>query len=259
MAPVNDPSISVVIPVFNEERELARLLEAVRGWLEQHAGEWEVLVVDNASTDGTCEVAAPLLERERVRLLRNEANRGKGYSIRRGMLEARCDLRLMCDADCTVSLASLEGMVEHAARVDVVIGSRVATGSRVERQQPLRRRAVGLGLLTLCHLLMREPARDIFCGFKLFRADAAEAVFSRMLLEGWTFDVEALGLARALGYRVEEHGIVWVNRPSSRLSISRTLVPTMRELLRARRHVREHIAAARAGETLVPERIESGA
>jgi dolichyl-phosphate beta-glucosyltransferase len=255
---VNGPSISVIIPVFNEEREIGPVLAEVRAWLQEHAGEWEVLVVDNASTDGTAEAAAPQLDGERMRLLRNERNRGKGYSIRRGMLEARGDLRLMCDADCAPSLASLERMVQRSEEADVVVGSRVATGARVERHQPLQRRVVGLGILTLCHVLMREPARDIFCGFKLFRAEAAEAVFSRVRLEGWTFDVEALGLARALGYRVQECGIVWINRPSSRLSISRTLAPTVRELLAARRHVREQAAAARAGEARVPERVETG-
>jgi dolichyl-phosphate beta-glucosyltransferase len=239
------PGLSVVIPVFNEEREIERILRALPAALDPLVDDWEVLVVDNASTDRTRDVAAPLADGRRIRLLANQANRGKGYSIRRGMLEARGELRLMCDADCQPSLPSLGRMVEMAGQVDVVVGSRVAEGSRVERQQPIRRRIVGFGFLALCHALLRPLPRDIFCGFKLWRADAAEAVFSRARLDGWSFDAEALALAAALGYRVREAGIVWVNRPSSRLSIRATLVPAVRDLLAARRHVRAVAAAAR--------------
>jgi glycosyltransferase involved in cell wall biosynthesis len=241
---MDGPALSVVIPVFNEEREIERILRAVPAALEPLVDDWEILVVDNASTDRTREAVAPLADGHRVRLIVNDANRGKGYSIRRGMLEARGQLRLMCDADCQPSLISLPRMVELAGHADVVVGSRVAEGSRVERQQPLRRRIVGFGFLALSHALLRPPARDIFCGFKLWRAEAAEAVFSRSRLDGWSFDVEALALAAALGYRVHEAGIVWVNRPSSRLSIGGTLAPALRELLAARRHVRA-VAAER--------------
>jgi glycosyltransferase involved in cell wall biosynthesis len=243
---MSGPALSVVIPVYNEEREIERILRAVPAALEGIADDWEILVVDNASTDGTREVAAPLVDGRRIRLVANDVNRGKGYSIRRGMLEARGALRLMCDADCEPSLVSLPRMVELAAQADVVVGSRVAEGARVERQQPIRRRIVGFGFLALCHAILRPPARDIFCGFKLWRAEAAEAVFALARLDGWSFDVEALALAGALGYRVREAGIVWVNRPSSRLAIGRTLLPSLRELLAARRHVRAAAAAARA-------------
>jgi dolichyl-phosphate beta-glucosyltransferase len=253
------PDLSVVIPVFNEEREIERVLRAVHAALETRCDDWEVLVVDNASTDGTREVAAPLLDGRRVRLIANDANRGKGYSIRRGMLEARGRLRLMCDADCEPSLTSLPQMLEMAEEADVVVGSRVAPGARVERQQPLRRRFFGLGFLILCRLLVRPPARDIFCGFKLWRADAAEAVFARSRLDGWTFDVEALALARALGFRVRECGIVWVNRPSSRLSIGRTLLPALRELLAARRHIRAAAADSARAEAKQPAHAETRA
>jgi glycosyltransferase involved in cell wall biosynthesis len=253
---VREPSLSVVIPVLNEELALPEIVATARARLEERDADWEIVIVDNASTDGTVAAAAALADGERVRLLRNDADRGKGYSIRRGMLEARGDLRLMCDADCAPSLASLPAMLEAAEAADVVAGSRATRDAQVARHQPLRRRAVGLGFLTLCRLTMGEPARDIFCGFKLWRAEAAEAVFSRTSLDGWSFDVEALALARGLGFTVREQGIAWVNRPSSRLRISRSLVPVLRELLRARRHVRaetrravavrERVAAERA-------------
>ena len=183
-----------------------------------------------------------------MRLLRNDVNRGKGYSIRRGMLEARGDLRLMCDADCAPSLASLADMERAAAEVDVAVGSRLGPGARVERQQAVRRRIVGAGFIALTRLGLGRLPRDIYCGFKLWRADCAEAVFSQVRLEGWVFDAEALAMARRMGFTMREVGIEWSNRPDSRLSIRAVLLPVIGELWRARRNVRRAaVAYRRAG------------
>lgn len=240
-------AISVVIPAYNEERGIAGAVCACRAWLEAHGAPWEIVVVDNASEDATAERLGPLLDGERVRLLVNESNRGKGHSVRRGMLAARGRLRVHCDADCTGSLTSLPAMLEVLGRegADVVVGSRLAPGARIARRQPLRRRIVGRSFVTLCRVLLREPMRDLFCGLKLWREEAALAAYGRSRLEGWTFDAEVLAMARALGYRVREVGIAWEDRPGSRLAMHRVLVPVVRELLEAHRHVRRE--AVRAG------------
>jgi dolichyl-phosphate beta-glucosyltransferase len=245
--------MSVVVPVFNEERAIAGTVNALRSWLEGTGHTWEILVVDNASEDATAERLAPLLD-EHVHLLSNAVNRGKGYSVRRGMLAATGELRLHCDADCEPSLASLPEVLELLDAADVVAGSRLARGAEVGRRQSLRRRIVGRSFVGLCRMVLREPTRDLFCGFKLWRAEPAEAVFSRTTIDGWVFDAEALALARALGYRVVETGIVWSDRSGSRLSMTRVFGPVLRELLVARRQVR--VAARGVGphsEALVPE------
>jgi dolichyl-phosphate beta-glucosyltransferase len=231
--------MSVVIPVYNEEEEIATIVPAVQAVLESRGADWEILVVDNASEDATAQRLAPFLADPRIRHLRNGHNRGKGYSVRRGMLEATHDLRLLCDADCTASLVSLPAMEALIARCDIVAGARNAADSQVTRYQPVQRRAASLGFIFLCRRVMGEPLRDVFCGFKLFTADAARDVFSRMRIEGWAFDAEALALARALGYRVEPCGIVWTHRPGSRLSMRRIVIPVLRELIATRAHVRE--------------------
>jgi dolichyl-phosphate beta-glucosyltransferase len=154
------------------------------------------------------------------------------------MLDAAGGLRLLCDADCAPSLASLADMVRAVEDADVAVGSRLAPGAQVGRSQPLRRRLVGWPYIALTRLLLREPTRDVYCGFKLWRGVVAQAVFSRQRLDGWAFDAESLAMARMLGYRVREVGIVWVNREASKLSIFQTLVPAVRELLQARRSVR---------------------
>jgi dolichyl-phosphate beta-glucosyltransferase len=245
------PSLSIVIPVLNEENEIARILTAATALLEERGGPWEIIVVDNASTDQTSARAAPYLDGERVRLLHNEVNRGKGFSIRRGMLEARFDLRLMCDADCVASLASLSHMEDVAEVADIVVGSRLSEGARVSRQQSIRRRFVGVGFIALTHLAMGRLPRDVFCGFKLWRAEAAQAVFERVTLDGWVFDAEALAMARRMGYRIVETGIEWENRPDSRLSIREVLLPVVGELMEARRNVQRVPRAHRVGSEQV--------
>ena len=246
--------MSVVVPAFNEEVAVAGTVTAVRTWLEASGRPWEIVVVDNASTDTTVERLEPLLDSELVRLLPNERNMGKGFSVRRGMLATTGELRLHCDADCAPSVASLDRMLELLDHADVVTGSRLAEGANVARRQPLRRRVVGRSFQQLCRLMLGEPTRDLFCGFKLWRGETAEAVFSQVTIDGWVFDAEALAVARALGYRITETGIVWNDREGSRLSMARVLGPVLRELVEARKQVKAATKRARAAsDPLVPE------
>jgi glycosyltransferase involved in cell wall biosynthesis len=242
------PAISVVVPAYNEQTAIAATVGTLSRWLEAHGEPWELLVVDNASTDGTAAVAERVADGERVRVLRNERNGGKGYSMRRGMLEASGALRLHCDADCASSLPSLPRMLDLIGECDVVVGSRLADGAEVGRRQPLRRRIAGRSFQQLCRLVLREPTKDLYCGFKLWRAPAAIDAYSRTRIEGWTFDAEVLAMARALGYRIRETGIVWTDRQGSRVRMGRILFPVMHELLAARRHVRSEARRGRAGE-----------
>jgi dolichyl-phosphate beta-glucosyltransferase len=254
---VDRPWISVVVPAYNEERGIATTVMALRDWLQaRDPRPFEVIVVDNASADRTAPEVEALADGERVQLLRNERNRGKGYSVRRGMLAARGELRLHCDADCAPSLASLPGMLALLEDADVVVGSRLAPGARVGRRQPLPRRIVGRSFVLLCRAVLAEPTTDLYCGFKLWRAPVAVDVFTRVHLDGWTFDAEALAMARALGYRLREAGIVWADREGSRLSMARVLVPVVRELIAARRHIRREArrpAAALAEAAAEPQ------
>jgi hypothetical protein len=131
-------------------------------------------------------------------------------------------------------------MIELIEDADVVTGSRLAEGAHV-RRQPLRRRLVGRTFVQLCRLVLREPTRDLFCGFKLWRADAAQAAYSRIHLEGWVYDAELFAMARALGHEVRETGIVWIDREGSRLSMRALVFKAVRDLLAARRHVRRTV------------------
>lgn len=245
MGPVTDIALSVVVPAYNEERGIAGTVVALRTWLDAHGAPYEILVVDNASTDRTREVLAPLLDGERVRLLANDENRGKGYSVRRGILASRGALVLHCDADCAPSLPSLPAMIELSRRYELVVGSRLAPGAAVGRRQSRRRRVVGRGFQQLCRVVLREPTTDLFCGFKLWHGDVARDVFARVALDGWLYDAEAIAIARALGWRIDEFGITWADRDGSRLSMVRVFVPSVLDLLRARAHAAAVEPAAR--------------
>jgi dolichyl-phosphate beta-glucosyltransferase len=231
------PALSVVVPAYNEAAGIAATLRSLHAAIDRLAVEHEILVVDNASDDGTADLVDGLGD-PAVRVLRNAANLGKGASLRRGMLEARGALRLHCDADCGESLGALEKMVGLSERFDVVVGSRLAAGAAVARRQPVRRRIVGRSFGQLCRALLREPTRDLFCGFKLWRAPAAAAAYRATALTGWAFDAETLAMARALGFSITETGIPWTDRAGSRLSMPRVIVPVTRELLEARARVR---------------------
>ena len=236
----NQPlNVSIVIPAFCEEAGIAATVDAVHGYFESTGDTFEIIVVDNCSTDGTV-AAVNALSLGSVRVLVNETNRGKGWSVKRGLLEASGSLRLHCDADCSSSLASFAAM-RHLIQTgaDVFVGSRLGPGADVGTKQPLSRRIVGSSFQTLCRVILGEPTRDRFCGFKLWTAESAEDVFESVSLDGWTFDAEALALARRLGYGVTEIGIVWNDREGSRLSMLKVLFPVVRELLAARRNVRK--------------------
>ncbi len=166
--PAGPRSMSAIVPVYNEEEQIVKIVPALRETLTARGGDWEIVIVDNASEDATLERLEPLLEPPRIRVLRNEINGGKGYSVRRGMLDAQGQLRLLCDADCTPSLPSLPAMEAVAEFYDIVAGARNDPDSEVARQQPIHRRAASLGFIFLCRRVMSEPLRDVFCGFKLF-------------------------------------------------------------------------------------------
>jgi dolichyl-phosphate beta-glucosyltransferase len=251
--------LSVVVPAYNEAVGIRATVLALRAELDRLGIDHEILVVDNASTDGTVAEVESVVD-DRVCLLRNPRNLGKGGSMRRGMLEARGDLRLHCDADCAGSLPALPRMLELLdAGSDVVVGSRLAPGAHVGRRQSLGRRIMGRSFVTLCRVLLAEPTTDLFCGFKLWRAEAAEQAYRRSRLDGWTFDAETIAMARALGFRIAELGIPWQDREGSRLSMARVFVPVTLELLGARRTVRAAARERAAAEARVAGATTQGA
>jgi len=240
------PDISVVIPAYNEALRLPATLARVRAHLEGLGREHEIVVVDDGSSDGTAE-AARGAGGDVVRVLRHEPNRGKGHAVRRGMLAARGERRLMTDADLSTpieELARLEAELDRG--FDVAIGSRAVPGARVEVHQPLYREAMGRTFNALVQALLLPGLHDTQCGFKLFTAKAAEAAFSPGQLDGFSFDVEALYAARVRGLRIAEVPVIWRNDPRSRVSLGGGGEAFL-DLLRIRRLARRGIYRTSGG------------
>jgi dolichyl-phosphate beta-glucosyltransferase len=205
--------LSVVVPAYNEEQRLGGTLERMCQYLSAQERPWELLVVDDGSKDGTAALVKRTSEKyPEVRLLVNERNRGKGYTVRRGMLAATGDAVLFSDADLSSPIEEVEKlipMLEHGH--DVVIGSRDIIGSKIEVPQPLHRRVMGYTFMVLRDWIAVSGFRDTQCGFKLFRKAAADQVFSQSRVDGICFDVEILAIATSLGHRMCEIPVVWRN------------------------------------------------
>jgi dolichyl-phosphate beta-glucosyltransferase len=220
------PFLSVIIPAYNEEQRLPATLEAVFKYLSRAGFSYEILVVNDGSRDGTAELVQRLAKTiPHLALMDNAVNRGKGSVVRQGMLAARGDVRLFADADNSTSIEQFENMLSYitgdeGTPYDVVIGSRAVRGAKLAPPQSLFRRIAGKALNLFTQALLLPGVWDTQCGFKAFTARAAHEVFSRARVNGWAFDVEALGLARALGFRVKEVPVVWKNNALSRVPLS---------------------------------------
>lgn len=210
--------LSVVIPAYNEELRLPRSLERLRGFLDARGESYEILVADDGSRDATRE-AARAAGGGALRVLAADRNHGKGHAVRRGMLAALGERILMTDADLSTPIeevVKLEAALDAGA--DVAIGSRAVAGARIEVRQGALREAAGRAFNRLVRLLLLPGIQDTQCGFKLWRADAARQAFTPLRLEGFSFDVEALYVARRNGRRIVEVPIVWRNDAATRVS-----------------------------------------
>jgi dolichyl-phosphate beta-glucosyltransferase len=211
--------LSVVIPAYNEAERLPRTLARVLEYLAAGGRSHEILVVDDGSRDGTAEVARAV-GGEAVRVLVNPQNRGKGYSVRRGMLAALGARRLMTDADLSTPIEELPRLMDRMdAGVPVVIGSRALPESKIQVHQPRYRENMGRVFNLFVRLLLAPDLHDTQCGFKLFTAEAADLVFRLARMEGFAFDVEAVFLARRRGLAVAEVPVTWRNDAASRVGL----------------------------------------
>jgi dolichyl-phosphate beta-glucosyltransferase len=236
---VTEPRWSVVIPAFNEAIRLPRYLEDIAAYLGSRGEPWEVIVVDDGSTDGTAEVARTVAARySEVRLLRQPVNGGKGAAVRSGMLAARGAWRLFADADGATPIAELKRLeAALSAGADVAIGSRAIAAPGVVVRARRHRVAAGRIFNALAERLGLAGIHDSQCGFKAFTAAAAADLFSRLATAGFGFDVELLLRARARGWRVVEVAVNWEDQPASKVGVLKDGPRMLWQMLSARRHV----------------------
>ncbi|HOL70603.1 MAG TPA: glycosyltransferase family 2 protein [Bryobacteraceae bacterium] len=231
-------SISIVLPAYNEEARLPVTLAAILSYLEaRNWKEFEILVVNDGSVDGTAAVAERFRSRHpQVTLLENPGNRGKGYSVRHGMLKARGDWVLFSDSDLSAPIEELDKLMEAAAanNASVVIGSRALDRSLIKVHQSWFRETAGRIFNLLMRLIIGLPFADTQCGFKLFERRAAQEVFRRQRIERWGFDAEVLFIARKLGFKTIEIPVRWSHSEGTKISMFRDSLNMFVDLLRVR-------------------------
>lgn len=232
-------SISIIIPAYNEEKRLPSTLARIVEYVSASGTPvTEILVVDDGSRDGTAAAVSDFARRHPcVRLVQNPGNRGKGYSVRHGMLEAKGDWALFTDADLSSPIEELEKLIEAAERnsAQVAFGSRALDRSLVGVHQPLLREYAGRFFNLVMRLVTGLKFHDTQCGFKLFQREAAREIFSRQRLERFGFDAEVLFIARLLGYRAVEAPVRWNDVLGSKVGTLQGLNGFV-DLLRIRRN-----------------------
>ncbi len=227
------PFLSIVIPAYNEAERLPATLAQLASFLSGEDYAAEIVVVDDGSTDGTAAVVADAAAAPPVQLIA-APHRGKGAAVRRGMLAARGQMRLMCDADLSMPAPEIPKLLAAlAAGADVALATREGSGARLVGE-PYLRHLMGRVFNLLVRLLAVPGLDDTQCGFKAFTAASAEALFRRSTIDGFGFDVEVLYLARKRGLRLVEVPIAWYYQPSSRVSPVRDTIRMVRDVLRVR-------------------------
>jgi dolichyl-phosphate beta-glucosyltransferase len=216
------PDISIIVPSYNEERRLPETLERIAAYGHASGREVEILVVDDGSTDGTAAVAETFKSKFRaLRVLSNGVNRGKGYSVRHGMLEARGRIVLFTDADLSAPIEEADKLFAAMETYDVAIGSRALDRGLISVHQSKFREFAGIIFNTIVRLCLRLPFVDTQCGFKAFRREPCRIIFEQQRIERFGFDPELLYLARRHGLRAVEIPVRWGHSPATKVSMLR--------------------------------------
>jgi len=230
------PFLSIVIPAYNEEERLLASIETIVSYLDVSGIDAEILVVDDGSKDGTAELAAKALAGRRGRVIRNGDNRGKGYSVRHGVVEARGRFVLLTDADLSTPIeehAKLAAVIRDRD-LDVVIGSRALPDSDVQVRQGWLRNTMGRSFNTIIRAVTGLPFRDTQCGFKLMDRDRVMPLFNKMVVNRFAFDVELLFLCARFGLSVADVPVTWRNAMGSKVSLFGDPLNMIADVLRVR-------------------------
>lgn len=233
----NETYLSVIVPAYNEERRLPGSLESIFSYLALQPYRSEVIVVDDGSKDRTSDIAESVGRKHKIplRILKNESNQGKGYSVRRGLLEAKGRICLFSDADLSTPIEEFEKMKEHLdGGWDIAIGSRGLSESKVEIHQSWYRETMGKTFNILVRLITVGGLHDTQCGFKAFRSEFVKQVCPRLRIDGWAFDVELLMAAQMGGYRIKEVPVRWRNDENTRVNAVVDSTKMFLELLKIR-------------------------
>lgn len=229
---MNTPFLSIIIPAHNEEKRLPRTLEQVFSFLKLQSYTSEVVVVENGSSDRTLEIAKQFSDLYPNLVVIKEEQRGKGNAVKRGMLSARGEYRFICDADLSMPIEDLQKFLPPALEnFDVAIGSREAPGA-IRYNEPSYRHIGGRAINLVIRMLILPGLNDTQCGFKCFNARTTESLFNQQTLNGWSFDIELLYLARRKKLRIREVPIHWYFHSDSKVNAIRDALRMISDIFR---------------------------
>lgn len=231
------PAITIIIPAYNEATRLPLTIESLEEFVDGREVH-EVLFVDDGSTDATAALLEQAAARNPIfRLVSYGQNAGKGYAVRRGIMEAQGELILISDADLSTPLSELDTLLAHIDQAEVVIGSRAVDETSVKRAQPAHRQRMGKIFNFLMRTITGLDFLDTQCGFKLLRRDAARTIARHAVVDRFAWDVEFIMIACREGYRVREIPVLWFDSPESRVRMIRDSSRMLLDLLKMRKRI----------------------
>ena len=230
------PFLSIIVPAYNEANRITESLKGICHYLAQKPYTYEILIVDDGSTDNTLEVCRAFAANQpSLKVIHYPVNQGKGFAVRTGMMEAAGENLLLCDADLATPMEELDKFWDY--RNDgfgIVIASRPLKESHLVRHQPFYREWAGRAFNHVVQTFAVKGIHDTQCGFKLFSRETARAIFPICFLKGWAFDMEVLHLAQRMGFRIKEAPVHWYHRPGSKVHLVRDGMRMLADILRIR-------------------------
>ncbi|MFP4112677.1 MAG: dolichyl-phosphate beta-glucosyltransferase [Candidatus Woesearchaeota archaeon] len=226
-------NLSLVIPAYDEEKRILKTLEKVHDFLLKNKFDFEIIVVNDGSTDDTEKMVDYFSKQHsHVKLINNPGNKGKGYSVKNGMLHARKDWVLFSDADLSTPIEDLNKFEKYTKKYDIIFGSRGMKNSRIVVKQPWYRRIPGKIFPVIVRLLVLPDFHDTQCGFKMFRKSVIKDIFEKQTIDGWAFDVELLFIAKKSGHMIKEVPVTWKNDLRSKISPLKSSISMLNEIIK---------------------------
>lgn len=231
-----NPSISIIVPAYNEEQRLPESIAKIDTYFASISSPYEIIIVNDGSTDSTAKLATEIASlHSYVRVIHLKKNRGKGYAVRIGTQEAKGQYILFSDADLSTPIFEVEKLLLYLGKgYDIAIGSRKMPHSCIEVRQPWYRELMGNLLSIIVHLLVVPGFSDTQCGFKCLTQKSAKKIFREQKIDGFIFDVEVLYLAHKYGFSVKEVPVIWRDSPKTSVKLIRDSIKMLLGLLKIR-------------------------
>ena len=236
--------ISIIIPAYNEEKRIQKTLERIFSYMKEKKHDFEIIVVDDGSKDKTVELVELFrkknskgkkkADKNRIKILKNIKNKGKGHSVKRGMLSGEKKWLLFSDADLSTPIEEIEKFEKYIDQYSIIIASRNLKESQIKIKQPKLRSTLGKIFPFVVNLFTIRGIKDTQCGFKLFRKDVAEKIFPLQTSKRFAFDVEVLFIAKKHGYKIKEIPVIWINALGSKVDPINDSISMFFDLIRFR-------------------------